>query len=77
MLTNTNENSLYSEMQNWRKYLRIGTNLGVDTSTMNSWRRYTGCTRWSVSADPVLTDIIVRVLELHAQFNQNNEVELM
>ena len=77
MLTNTNENSLYSEMQNWRKYLRIGTNLAVDTSTMNSWRRYTGCTRWSVSADPVLTDISVRVPELRAQFNQNNEVELM
>ena len=77
MLTNTNENSLYSEMQNWRKYLRIGTNLGVDTSTMNSWRRYTGCTRWSVSADPVLTDISVIVSELRAQFNQNNEVELM
>ena len=73
----TNKNSPYSEMQNLRKYLRIGTNLGVDTSTMNSWRRYTGCTRWSVSADPVLTEISVRVPELHAQFNQNNEVELM
>ena len=64
-------------MQNLRKYLRIGTNPAVDTSTMNSWRRYTGCTRWSVSADPVLTDICVRVSELRAQFNQNNEVELM